>query len=157
MISVTKNNGNILLSYHNVYEDENAGKYENLKFLNDSTKVEILKRLNLAKEYINNNYHQAIGLNDIAQNSCLSVNHLLRTFKQAYGRSPHQYLIEVRLERAKYLLENTTYTISEIVGIIGFGCPSSFIRLFKNVHEITPGKYRLRKGPHSQYSSSQKN
>jgi AraC family transcriptional regulator len=128
-----------LINYYKVYNKEVIDKSENLNFLNSSTKVEILKRLTLAKEYINSNYDKRIDLDDIAQ---ISVNHLLRTFKQAYGQSPHQYLIKVRLERSKYLLKNTDYTINEIVEIIGFECPSSFIRLFKGVHKITPGKYR---------------
>lgn len=59
------------------------------------------------------------------------------------GISPHQYLIKVRIDRSKYLLTNTKYTLNEIVEIVGFECPSSFIRLFKTMNSITPGKYRL--------------
>lgn len=132
-----------LINYYKVYNKEVVGKSENLNFLNSSTKVEILKRLTLAKDYINSNFNKSVDLDDIARISCLSVNHLLRTFKQAYGQSPHQYLIKVRLDRAKYLLTNTIYTINEIVEIIGFECPSSFIRLFKSIYHTTPGKYRL--------------
>lgn len=132
-----------LINYYKVYNKEVVDKSENLNFHNSSTRVEIVKRLNLAKEYINSNYNKDISLEDIAQTACLSVNHFLRTFKQAYGLSPHQYLTKVRLDRSKYLLKNTTYTINEIVEIIGFECPSSFIRLFKNTCNTTPGKYRL--------------
>lgn len=132
-----------LINYNKVYNKEVVDKSAKLNFLNSSTKVEILRRLTLAKEYIISNYNKHIDLEDIAQNACLSVNHLLRTFKQAYGQSPHQYLIKVRLNRSKYLLKNSDYTINEIVEIIGFECPSSFIRLFKNINKVTPGRYRL--------------
>lgn len=132
-----------LINYFKIYHKEVSKKTENLNFLNDSTKVEILKRLTLAKEFISSHYNKNIDLEDIAQSACLSVNHLLRTFKQAYGKSPHQYLIQVRIDRSKYLLKNTDYTLNEIVEIIGFECPSSFIRLFKSLNKITPGKYRL--------------
>lgn len=131
-----------LINYHKVYTKEVVNKSENLNFLNNSTKVEILKRLSLAKDYIISNYNKNIELEDIARTACLSVNHLLRTFRQAYGTSPHQFLIQVRIERSKYLLKNTAYTINEIVEIIGFECPSSFIRLFKSINKTTPGKYR---------------
>ncbi|MFA6945204.1 MAG: AraC family transcriptional regulator [Pedobacter sp.] len=131
-----------LINYFKIYHKEVFKKSENLNFLNKSTKVEILKRLTFAKEYISSNYNKNIDLEDIAQSACLSVNHLLRTFKQAYGKSPHQYLIQVRIDRSKYLLRNTRYTLNEIVEIIGFECPSSFIRLFKTMNRITPGKYR---------------
>lgn len=132
-----------LINYYKVYNKEVVDKSEKLNFLNSSTKVEILKRLTLAKEYIISNYNRKIELEDIAGHACLSVNHLLRTFKQAYGQSPHQYLIKTRIDRSKYLLKNTNYTINEIVDIIGFECPSSFIRLFKSTNKLTPGKYRL--------------
>ncbi len=132
-----------LLNYYKVYNKEVIDKSEKLNFLNSSTKVEILKRLTLAREYIISNYNTDIELEDIARHACLSVNHLLRTFKQAFGQSPHQYLIKVRVDRAKYLLRNTNYTINEIVEIIGFECPSSFIRLFKSINKVTPGKYRI--------------
>ena len=132
-----------LINYYKVYNREVVDKSEKLNFLNSSTKVEILKRLTLAKEYMVSNFNKNIDLEDIARHACLSVNHLLRTFKQAYGQSPHQYLIKTRIDRAKYLLKNTNYTINEIVEIIGFECPSSFIRLFKNLNKLTPGKYRL--------------
>lgn len=132
-----------LINYYKVYNKEVVDKSEKLNFLNSSTKVEILKRLTLAKEYIISNYNRSIDLEDIARHACLSVNHLLRTFKQAYGQSPHQYLIKTRIDRSKYLLKNTNYTINEIVEIVGFECPSSFIRLFKNINKLTPGKYRL--------------
>lgn len=132
-----------LINYHKVYTKEVADKSEKLNFLNNSTKVEILRRLTFAKEFINSNYNKKLELDDIAQSACLSVNHLLRTFKQAYGKSPHQYLIQVRIDRSKYLLKNTNYTINDIVEIIGFECPSSFIRLFKSLNRTTPGKYRV--------------
>ena len=131
-----------LINYFKVFHKEVSNKSEKLNFLNTSTKVEILKRLTFAKEYISSNYNKNIDLEDIAQSACLSVNHLLRTFKQAYGKSPHQYLIQLRIDRSKYLLKNTRYTLNEIVEIIGFECPSSFIRLFKSLNKLTPGKYR---------------
>ncbi|MNY61257.1 HTH-type transcriptional activator RhaS [compost metagenome] len=88
------------------------------------------------------NYNKNIRLDDIAQMACLSVNHLLRTFKQAYQQSPHQFLTKIRLQQAKHLLKNTDYPVNEIVDIVGFECPSSFIRLFRNSFNITPGQYR---------------
>jgi AraC-like DNA-binding protein len=132
-----------LINYFKVYKNEVLSKSENLDFQNKSTKTEILKRLTLAKEYIISNYNNKIDLENIAQIACLSVNHLMRTFKQAYGKSPHQYLIQVRIDRSKYLLKNSIYTINEIAEIIGFECPSSFIRLFKSINKVTPSKFRL--------------
>ena len=131
-----------LINYFSIYNEEIFKKAEKLHFLNASTKIEILRRLNRAKEYLYSNYNQNISLDDLAEHSCLSVNHLLRTFKQAFNLTPHQFLIQLRLKRAQLLLKSTAYPINEVVNLIGFECPSSFIRLFKTHYKITPLKYR---------------
>ncbi|WP_199138662.1 helix-turn-helix transcriptional regulator [Pedobacter sp. ASV12] len=131
-----------LESYYRFYRAEVTNRAESLNFLNKSTRTEILKRLSIAKDFINSNYNKNISLNDIALASCLSVNHLLRTFKQAYQMSPHQFLTQVRLRQAKYYLKHTDYQVSEIVDIIGFECQSSFTRLFRNSFQVTPKQYR---------------
>ena len=131
-----------LLNYSKVLNHESADKSEKLKCLNSTTKKELLKRMTLAKEYINSNFSEQVKLDAIASHSCLSVNHLLRTFKQVYGISPYQYLTQIRLQHAKHLLRHSDYNINDIVAFVGFECPSSFIRLFKNYHNLTPGQFR---------------
>jgi len=131
-----------LINYYEIYKAEISNKVEKLKFRSRSTKIEILKRLNLAKDYMYTNYNKNIVLEDLAKHSCLSVNHLLRTFKQAFNQSPHQFLIQLRLQRAKILLKTSKYPINEVVCMVGFECPSSFIRLFKDRYNITPMKFR---------------
>jgi len=131
-----------LLNYYHLYRSEVTSRKASLNFLNGTTKNEILKRLCVAKDYMISNYNKNIRLEDIAEVACLSVNHLLRTFKQAYQQTPHQYLTKIRLRQAKYLLRNTDRPINEIVDIVGFECPSSFIRLFRNSFNVTPGKFR---------------
>ncbi len=134
-----------LLNYYGIYHKEVVQKISKLGFIKTKTREEILKRLVLAKEYINSNYNKNILLEDISAYCCLSVNHLLRTFKEAYGISPYQYLIQLRINRAKYLLRETDYPLSEIVGLIGFENTSSFIRLFKHSTEETPSRFRKEK------------
>jgi AraC family transcriptional regulator len=125
-----------------IYNEEISLKAKKLNFLNVNTRIEILRRLNLAKEYLYANYDKNISLESLANYSCLSVNHLLRTFKLAYNQSPHQYLIQIRLQRAQLLLSKTEYPVYEIVNMVGFKCTSSFIRLFRNRYQTTPLKYR---------------
>lgn len=131
-----------LLNCYKIYDKEVVQKLDKLSFIKTKTREEILKRLTLAKEYISSNYNQNITLEDIAEQACLSVNHLLRTFKEAYEISPYQFLMRLRLNRAKKLLQTTGYSLNEIVALVGFECPSSFIRLFKNTFNITPLKYK---------------
>jgi len=134
--------GQCLISYFKIYNEEISQKTGQLNFFHESTRIEILRRLNLAKEYLYTNYNRNIGLDELAEHSCLSVNHLLRTFKQAFNLTPHQFLIQLRLQRAQVLLRNTNYPVGEVVNLIGFECPSSFIRLFREHFQTTPLKYR---------------
>ena len=131
-----------LLCCYRVYNEEVFQKAKKLNFLHLDTRMEILRRLNLAKEYLYTNYDKNINLESLANYACLSVNHLLRTFKLAYNQSPHQFLIQIRLQRAQSLLSKTEYPVYEIVNMVGFKCTSSFIRLFRNRYQTTPLKYR---------------
>lgn len=131
-----------LLNFYRVYNEEIFQKATRLNFLNNTTNIEILRRLNLAKEYLYANYNKNVSLASLANYACLSVNHLLRTFKLAYSQSPHQFLIQLRLQRAQLLLVKTDYPVNEIVNMVGFKCTSSFIRLFRSRYKTTPLKYR---------------
>jgi len=131
-----------LRTFFNIYNDEIIDKARKLNFLHYGTRVEILRRLNLAKEYLYANYSRNVSLESLADHACLSVNHLLRTFKLAYNQSPHQFLIQLRLQRAQLLLAKTEYPIYTIVTMVGFKCTSSFIRLFRTRYKTTPLKYR---------------
>jgi AraC family transcriptional regulator len=131
-----------LLNYHNVFRAEICDAGKNLQSLNPATRQEILRRLNLARDFIYSNYEQPLSLADISGAACMSCNHLLRTFRQVFNLSPHQFLIRLRLQRARHLLKCSTYPVSEIVGIVGFENTSSFIRLFRENFRTTPLKYR---------------
>jgi AraC family transcriptional regulator len=131
-----------LLLFHRLYDKEVLYKSSCLGSLNAGTRNELFKRLTLAKDFMLSNYSQDISLDDISRQSCLSSTHLFRTFKQIYNCSPHQYLIQIRLDNARHMLKSTNYTLNEIVNLVGFTCPSTFIKLFKNKFQFTPGTYR---------------
>lgn len=134
-----------LINYHFLYKKEIFERAEKLQFLQKGTRDEIYRRLSLAKEYLYSNYNQNISLQQLASYSFMSVNHLLRMFKQAFDLTPHQFLMRLRLQRAKLYLENTDHPVNEIVTMIGLNCSSSFIELFRQRYAITPSKYRKEK------------
>src|SRR5882724_4456031 len=70
-------------------------------------KVYLYKRIVQAKMFIDQNYARTINLNDIADEAIFSKFHFIRQFKQIYGKTPHQYLVSVRIAQAKYLLNNS--------------------------------------------------
>ncbi|MGZ3766175.1 MAG: helix-turn-helix transcriptional regulator [Mucilaginibacter sp.] len=131
-----------LLNYHTMCEKEIYCRREKLKLLQKATRNEIYRRLNLAKEYLYSNYNQNVTLDELAAYACMSVNYLMTMFKQAFTLTPHQYLIRIRLQKAKLYLDQSTYPVNEIVNIIGLTCPSSFIELFRQKYGITPQQYR---------------
>lgn len=131
-----------LYIYYKARKHDIERKLKNLNFVRPTTKIDILRRLNLAREFISNNYNQNIGIDEMAAAACLSSNHLLRTFKQAYSISPFQYLSQVRLQRARILLETVSDPVQDIVYQVGFESASSFIKSFRAKFNITPSKYR---------------
>lgn len=131
-----------LFLFYKLYNQEVITKCEKLNMLNYKTRTEVFKRLNFAKDFILSNYNKPITLEDISKYCCLSTTHLFRTFKQVYFCSPHQYLMQTRLNNAGYLLKTTKYEVNEIVNLVGFDSASSFIRLFKDRFRLTPGNFR---------------
>lgn len=113
-------------------------------YVKPSTGVELYKRISMAKDYMDSNYTSDITLEDIAQNCFLSVSHLKRLFKEYFHITPHQYIIQRRLEKAKTLLIHSDMPVRNICGEIGFENTSSFIRLFRNSYNLTPMSFRGR-------------
>ncbi|HEY2581150.1 MAG TPA: AraC family transcriptional regulator [Mucilaginibacter sp.] len=132
-----------LINFYRIYDKEVLAKTEQLNVLNYANRKELFRRLNNAKDYMLSNYNQAINLDEISEYACLSPTHFYRTFKQTFNCSPHQYLIQLRLSQAKFLLKNSGYEVREIVNLVGFDSASSFIRLFKEKFGVTPGNYRI--------------
>ncbi len=94
-----------------------------------------------AKSYIQGNYAQNITLDDLAQVACLSPYHFLRVFRDTVGLPPHAYLTQVRVMRARQLLDSSL-PIAQIATGTGFTDQSHLNRRFKQVLGITPGQYR---------------
>ncbi|HEY3251490.1 MAG TPA: AraC family transcriptional regulator [Ignavibacteria bacterium] len=117
-------------------------KAGNLNAVKYSTRMEILRRLNYAKDYIYSNYSEKIDLDTLAKVACLSPHHFLRSFKNAFGQTPHNFLTTRRIESAKELLINSGKSITEICQLVGFESLSSFGVLFKKHHGMAPERFR---------------
>jgi len=89
-------------------------------------------------EYINDHLDLNLTLVELAAIAQMSPNSFSRAFKQATGSTPHQYIIECRVERAKQLLLQDKYTISEIAASLGFAHQSHLNRHFKRLVGMTP-------------------
>lgn len=128
-----------------VHQDICHHETEQLLAVRAVTRTELYKRLYRAKDFAAASFNQSITLNEMAKVACLSPNHFLRTFKQAFGRTPHQYLTDLRLAQAKHLLEKTDLSIVNICFEVGFESQGSFSWLFRRHEGIPPETYRKQK------------
>lgn len=72
----------------------------------------------------------------------MSTTHFSRVFKQQTGFSPYDYVLMMRLNKAKELLLKTDMYIAEIAYETGFNSEANFVYCFKNIEGISPGKFR---------------
>jgi AraC family transcriptional regulator len=118
---------------------------ENLSAVRPATREELYRRLHCAKDYASALFDTAITLAEIADVACLSPNHLLRTFKQVFGQTPHQFITTKRLEAAQYLLLCSERSITEICFAVGFESLGSFSWLFSRRFGLSPSEFRRQK------------
>jgi AraC family transcriptional regulator len=100
------------------------------------------RRLRRAIEFMHDNYSRELALEEIAAAAYLSEYHFARLFKQITAMSPHVYLANLRLERARRLLAETVLPISQIAAMVGYQSQSHFTKIFKSVTGVTPRAYR---------------
>ncbi len=92
-------------------------------------------------EYIRSKADQTITLNELAALASMSSYHFLRVFKRSTGLTPHQYILSMRIERAKTLLLQRDFSIAEIASTLGFFDQSHFTNAFKRLVGVTPQRY----------------
>lgn len=80
----------------------------------------------------------APSIKEMAEMAGMSITKFKTLFKEAFGDSPHQYIIDKKLFFAKELLQTGQYSITEVSYKIGFNYPSGFTRLFKNKFQYPP-------------------
>lgn len=103
-----------------------------------------LMRIGEVIDYLEKNYKSRVYLDEMAARACMSKRHFHRTFKNATGESPINYLIQIRLQKARELLRNTLLSVSDVAYESGFADVNHFIKKFKKQLQITPHKYRMK-------------
>ncbi|MDV4150734.1 AraC family transcriptional regulator [Clostridium sp. AL.422] len=94
-------------------------------------------------KYLNENYVQDISLYTLSKNMYLSPVYISKIFKEIMGDSPINYLIQIRLSKAKELLENSKLSIKSIAEMVGYSDPYYFSKLYKKYYGISPNKTRV--------------
>lgn len=109
---------------------------------NNKEKNELLDRI---IQFIQLNYMRSdMSLNYLADEFQLSVSHLSRLFKEYAECNFMDFLLEIRLNKARELLSGTDHKIGQIAEAAGYSNVNSFVRIFKKSTGLTPGEFRTR-------------
>src|ERR1043165_5258912 len=103
---------------------------------------EVHERLCRAREFNTGRYQEPINLDEMSREACLSRYHFVRRFREEFATTPHQYLIDRRIEKAKELLRHRRMTVTDVCFQVGFESLGSFSTLFRDRGSESPTNYR---------------
>jgi AraC-like DNA-binding protein len=95
-----------------------------------------------AKDLADARYSEPLDVAAMARAARLSPAHFSREFRQAFGETPHQYLLTRRLERAAALLRTTDWSVADICVAVGLTSVGSFTTSFGRMFGMSPTAYR---------------
>lgn len=128
----------------NFYRQPNFDSVENIiegcLFPSDETSQGHI--VEVAKKYMHVNFCSKISVQEIAKKVFVSRYHFSRIFKKHTQYSPYQYLMDIRLQQAKKLLQQKELTIKEISSQSGFSNVDYFSAAFTRKYDVCPSLYR---------------
>ena len=105
------------------------------------------RRLLRARDAMDRAYAEPLDVPAVAAVAHLSRAHFIRSFRAAFGETPHRYLQRRRVERSMFLLRETDRSVTDICFDVGFGSSGTFSRTFREIVGETPSDYRLGNEP----------
>ena len=110
----------------------------------NSNGSDLHERLRRARKHIDECYDLPLDLAEMSKQACLSRFHFLRVFRDTFDTTPHQYLIQRRIEKAKELLRVRSLSVTDVCFEVGFQSLGSFSSLFRKYVGQAPIIYRRR-------------
>lgn len=138
---ITNKVGSRIEQEHALYQiassvTQRAGRFE----ADDITrKADVL--LERARDFIQTHVTKDLALEDISEAANLSKYHFLRLFRKQFGITPHQYVVNCRINAARHALD-TGGSLNDVVYRYGFADLSHFNRRFKRIYGMTPRQYQ---------------
>lgn len=101
-----------------------------------------LDNINRVIDFFQENYSRQYSLDEVARLANFSPYYFIRIFKEYTGKSPYEFLLDIKLNEACRLLKEKNKSITEITHLCGFGNSSHFSTLFKRKVGVSPSEYR---------------
>ena len=118
----------------------------NLNRQNKSLNSISKKEVNLAVDFLQASLNQEFSLDEVANLVGLSKYHFIRLFKKETGKTPYQYYLDIKIDKAIELIKIDKYSITEICFMCGFKDHSHFSRVFLNKTGMTPSRFKAHCG-----------
>ena len=103
--------------------------------------IPVYVHLRRAKDLMDREYARELDVPALAREAHASRAHFVRSFKKAFGETPHQYLLQRRIERAQELLRGTGMSVTEVSIEVGFRSLGSFSSAFRELVGEPPSDY----------------
>jgi AraC family transcriptional regulator len=123
---------NVLMFYREV-----KAQFLRVPAAKTSTRQELFRRLQIAREYLHESVGRRISLEEVSREACISRYHLHRAFRRVFRLTPHAYVTALRLNRARSLLQSGR-PVTDVAMDIGFTSVSAFTRLFRSRYGVSP-------------------
>ncbi|WP_420582674.1 helix-turn-helix domain-containing protein [Reichenbachiella sp.] len=130
-----------LLSYLLIENNKQLRQTENLFSVRSATKEELIKRIYLSVDFIHSNFNKPITLDQLAEVAMLSKFHFLRTFKSIFKVSPHQYIKQIRLQKAIALIKEDQLPLYLVAQQVGIENGSSLSRMMYQLTGQRPSSF----------------
>ena len=108
--------------------------------------IPLSRHLLRVKDLIDRAYAEDLDVTALARSAAVSPAYFSRSFKAAFGETPHQYLMSRRMERAMALLRRGDASVTDVCFAVGFSSLGSFSAQFRRFVGVSPNAYRQRDG-----------
>ena len=99
-------------------------------------------RLRRVKEFVHAKMEDELRLSELAQSVGLSTAHFSEMFRKSMGETPHQFVLRLRVERAKEMLRSAESRVLDVAIACGFKTQQHFARVFRHLCGLSPKEYR---------------
>jgi len=111
---------------------------------NDQREKDAVDKIGRTIDYMKQHLNEPLRAATLAGVANMSLPHYFALFKRVVGRSPIDYLIKLRMEHARRLLADTSWSVKEVAVSLGYDDPLYFSRVFKSINQTAPSDFRAR-------------